>query len=168
MEKPCKDLVKLAKQGDRQAFGELYSLYSTELYKYACYILGSSQLAQDAVQEAVCCAYAQISKLRNEDAFKSWLFKILSNTCKRIISTKKEYHLEDNEYICDFDRFDFEISIELAIAMEKLKPEERMVLILSSVYGYKSREISENLNCSASTVRSKLSRALKKLRYELE
>ncbi len=164
-----KALVGKACQGDAQAFGELYSMYSTELYKYACCILGSQQLAQDAVQEAVLCAFREISGLRNEDAFKFWLFKILSNVCKKQFSKKTEiYALGEDEDIPDTCYDGFELSTELRMAVETLDVEERTVLLLSSVNGYKSREIASALNCSAATVRSKLARTLKKLRNELD
>lgn len=164
-----KVLVRQACQGDAQAFGELYSLYAVELYKYACCITGSLQLAQDAVQEAVMHAFIGISDLRNEEAFKGWLFKILSNVCRRQVSKKTEiYAVGDANDMPDTGIYDIELSAQLRIALEGLDAEERMILLLSSVSGYKSREIASMLNCSASTVRSKLARTLKKLRLEFE
>ena len=169
MRQSDKILVKQACQGDTQAFGELYSMYAVELYKYACCVTGSTLLAQDAVQEAVMCAFAEISDLRNQEAFKGWLFKILSNVCLRQFSKKYEvYAVGDACDMPDTSIDDIEISTNLRIALEGLDTEERMVLLLSSVSGYKSREIASMLNCSASTVRSKLARTLKKLRLELE
>jgi len=169
MRQSDKALVRRACLGDTGAFGELYSIYAPELFKYACCVTGSQQLAQDAVQEAVMCAFAEISDLRNEDAFKGWLFKILSNVCKKQLSRKIElYAVGDAGDMPDEGTDDFELSAQLRIALEGLDAEERMVLLLSSVNGYKSREIALMLNCSASTVRSKLARTLKKLRLELE
>ena len=78
-----RDLVAAAKKGDKQAFGQLYAEIYTDLYKFAYYILKDEEDAKDAVSDAVMDAYAGISRLRSEDAFKSWMFQILSVKCKR-------------------------------------------------------------------------------------
>ena len=46
-------LVTTAKNGDADAFGELYALYARDLYRFALYYTGSPTLAQDAVGDAV-------------------------------------------------------------------------------------------------------------------
>ena len=45
--------------------------------------------AEDAVQ-ALLAAYKALPNIRKESAFKSWLFKILSNTCKKMLIKRKE------------------------------------------------------------------------------
>ena len=72
-------LAAKAVRGDSNAFGELYSLFSSEMYRYALYHLGSEEAARDAVQETALQAFRSIVKLRNEAAAKSWLFGILCN-----------------------------------------------------------------------------------------
>ena len=76
-------LVALARDGDADAFGELYSIYSKEMYCYACSMVGNPDLAQDAVQDAVMAAFKEIKTLRNADSFKGWLFRILNSACRR-------------------------------------------------------------------------------------
>ena len=77
------NLVLVAKKGDKDAFAQLYQHIYKDLYKFAYYVLKNDQDAQDAVSDAVMDAYAGISKLKNADAFRSWMFKILSAKCKR-------------------------------------------------------------------------------------
>jgi len=166
-------LVKRACDGDTEAFGELYEIYSKDLYRYACYVLGSGQLAQDAVQDAVCAAFIQISSLRNRDAFKAWLFKILSNVCNRHISEKVRQRgtvpFDDNlEQTLESPPSTIETQLELEEILMTLTSDEREIVLLSVMEGYKSNEISEILGCPAGTVRSKLSRSLKRMREELE
>ena len=168
------ELVALAQSGSAEAFGELYELYYKEMYRYACCITGSEDLAQDAISDAVLSAFRQIKSLKNPEVFKGWLFKILCASCKRQYNENR--HKTSLVYIDDGDTdfadpagFDgVEISVDLKKAIAQLSKEEQEIVLLSVVSNYKSHEISEILGITASTVRSKLNRALKKLRKTLE
>lgn len=168
------DLVASAKAGSSEAFGELYELYYKEMYCYACYVTGSEQLAQDAVSDAVLSAFRQIKSLKNEKAFKGWIFKILCASCKRHYTESQKS--KDLVYIDDEDgaftepsNFEnIELSVELKSALERLNTEEKEIVLLSVLGNYRSHEIADILGCPSSTVRSKLKRSLKKLRVLLE
>ena len=84
----CKQLAYEARQGSKEAFAQLYQAVYQDLYRFALYVLKNPEDAQDAVAEPVADAYAEITKLRDSEAFKGWIFKILSNKCKRKL---KEY-----------------------------------------------------------------------------
>ena len=71
-------LVEGAKKGDGECFSQLYELVQDDLYKYALYALGNAHDAEDVVAETFLEAFRGISKLREADAFKGWIFKILS------------------------------------------------------------------------------------------
>ena len=60
-----------------------------------------------------------------------------------------------------------ELSVELRRALDSLSREEREIVLLSVLHGYKSHEIAEMLEISPSTVRSKLKRSLAKLQNQL-
>ncbi len=168
------ELVTMAKDGDAEAFGELYELYYKEMYCYACYITGSETLAQDAVSDAVLSAFRQIKSLKKAEAFKGWLFKILCAACKRYYTEnqkKKDLVYLDDENGGHSEPASFEsieLSFELKRALEALSREEREIVLLSVLGSYKSHEIAEMLDYPPSTVRSKLKRALKKLRTALD
>ena len=78
-------LVEGAKKGDSECFSQLYELVQDDLYKYALYALGNAHDAEDVVAETFLEAFRGISKLREADAFKGWIFKILSIRIKRRI-----------------------------------------------------------------------------------
>lgn len=168
------ELVTLAKGGSTEAFGELYEIYYKEMYCYACYVTGSEVLAQDAVSDAVLSAFRQIGSLKNAKAFKGWLFKILCAACKRYYTDnekKKDLVYLDDENAVYAEPADFEsleLSVELKKALETLSHQEREIVVLSVLGNYKSHEIAQMLDCPSSTVRSKLKRALKKLRTALD
>lgn len=169
MAKPDIRLVERAKAGDADAFGQLYAQSAQDLYRFAYYYLGSREEAEDAVQDAVCAAFQGVGSLRSPAAFHAWMFSILANTCKHHIAAVKERRLttplEEARNLGES-----ECSEELALAMEvreaiyALGDEERSILLLSVVGGYKSHEIAKALSCPPGTVRSKLSRSLAKLR----
>lgn len=167
------ELVTRAKEGSAEAFGELYELYYKEMYCYACYVTGSEILAQDAVSDAVLSAFKQIKSLKNEKAFKGWIFKILCATCKRYYTEnqkrKSVAYLDDDEggFAEPASLDNMELSLELKSALGKLSEEEREIVLLSVMGNYKSHEIADILDLTPSTVRSKLKRSLAKLKIAL-
>ena len=78
------ELVRAAKHGDADAFASLYQEIYEDLYRFAVFILQNPADAQDAVSEAVVDAFASVRRLRREEAFRSWMFRILSAKCKRL------------------------------------------------------------------------------------
>lgn len=165
------ELLVAAVNGNKQAFCSLYTLYKDKLYRYAYYRLNSKEDAEDAVQDCVLCAYRQISSLKNEKAFESWIFKILSACCneklKHIINAKNSVDFEQAELFLNSDNNAVE-KTELCEALETLSEEEKEIVLLSCVAGFKSREIASFMDMTAGSVRSKLSRSLKKMRTFLE
>lgn len=160
------NLVLRSQQGDTQAFGELYEMFSKDMYRFAWYYTGERYLAEEAVSEAALSAFENIPSLKKAESFKPWLFKILYNECKRqqknkIISVSFcESTDEEKEYITG----DADEAIALKNALKKLSDEEREILILYYSCGYSSKEISSITGIRASTLRSKISRATEKLR----
>lgn len=165
MEENFKILVKKARQGDRHSFSLLYSKIYKDLYRYAFYALKNKEDAEDAVSEAVIDAYRSIGRLKNEDCFRSWFFKILSFKCKRRL---KQYATEKTDELTESPvSEDLDIRLDLHLAMNLLDGDERMIIGLKVFGGYNSDEISKALKINRSTVRSKYSRALKKLQTAL-
>ena len=68
---------------DGDTFAKMYQSVYQDLYRFALCILRDGQEAEDAVSEAVLAGYENIGKLRKEEAFKSWMFTILANQCKK-------------------------------------------------------------------------------------
>ncbi|MBR4727741.1 MAG: RNA polymerase sigma factor [Clostridia bacterium] len=172
MDAQITELVALAQRGDADAFGRLYSFYYKEMYAYARYMVGNDDRAQDAVSDAVLSAFKQIGGLKKADAFKSWMFRILSASCKRQYTQARGsaavVSLDDPETdytvgVVD----DAALSVELRMALAGLANDEREIILLHVFGGYKSHEIASILGLLPATVRSKQARAFKKLRIAL-
>lgn len=170
---PERDLIRRARRGDAKAFARLYSEIYRDLYRFALCMLRHPQEAEDAVSEAVIAAYENISSLRKESSFKSWIFTILNNECRRALMKRgRERKITD-----DADTYpgtaaagaepDYAQREDIRRALELLDEEERMIVAFSVFGGYRSEEIAEMLNKNASSVRSRKRRALEKMRVSL-
>lgn len=159
-------LIELSKKGDAHAFSQLYSMYSNELYRYALYITGNTQDAEDAVQEAVISAWRSVHNLKENDKFKLWLFKILTNKCKTLLIRNNKSHdalpIDEYDFIGADD--DFTVSTELKSALQSLTPPDGQIIMLSIIGGFKSDELAQIYNMKPSTIRSRQKRGLEKLK----
>jgi RNA polymerase sigma-70 factor (ECF subfamily) len=162
-------LVKAARRGDAEAFAELYGKIYGDMYRFALYTLRNTADAEDVVSEAVTDAYATIRKLRTEEAFKSWIFRILTNKCTDKLReySKKTFELDEEVMNLHAEAGPEEGAVVRKIFFE-LSEEERLIIGMHLFCGYKSREIAEILHMNENTVRSKESRGLKKMAIELE
>lgn len=158
-------LIHKAKRGDIKAFSELYAQLYQELYKFALYTMKHSQDAEDVVSETVIAAYENIKKLKKEESFRSWIFTILMNQCKRHFKQNSETEELKDEITAE--EVSQEENYDLLQAFQMLDGEERMILSCSILEGYSSEEIGYMLAMNPATVRSKKSRALEKLRKNL-
>lgn len=116
--------------------------------------------------ETVLKAFEKFSSLKNEECFRSWIFKILVNQCnshfrKSIIRKNNPLEKEPSFHPILEDRV---IAGDL---MSVLSAEERKIVALAVFGGYKGEEIARILGKNHSTIRSKYRRALKKLEQEI-
>ncbi len=161
-------LIKQAKSGDTDAFARLYETIYQDLYRFALYTLKNPDEAEDVVSETVIDAFSQIRRLRRAESFKSWIFKILSNKCKKRFLSK-DVSLE--EILWDFPENTCKNLERDTIIREEffmLSDEERFIISMHLFAGYKSREIAKILHKNEKTIRSKESRALKKMAANLQ
>lgn len=155
---------------DEDMFVQMYEGVYRELFRYAFCVLGHHQDAEDAVSEAVTSAYANIRKLRKPEAFKSWIFTILANICrKRRKSMTREVHSQEETawQVLSSREVDHAEALDVRRAFGILSEDEKEIIGLSVFGGYSSREIGHMLGQNANTVRSRRSRALKKLEVML-
>lgn len=166
------ELVKKAQKGDSDAFCELYNLYKNRLYKYAYYRLSNTNDAEDAVMDCVLSAYSQIHKLKKADAFPSWIFKILHSSCIKYIDlqakSRANSDFEDMKNDVSLSDSQSDLSLDLKNALSLLNNDEKDIVLLCAVAGFTSKECSKIIGLKPSSVRSKLSRSLAKMRNYLE
>lgn len=148
----------------KKKFSEMYETVYRDLYRYALCLMKDSHEAEDAVSEAVVAAYENIHKLKKEEAFRSWIFTILTNKCKkRMKKALKESPGREEELPEQSEVPNYDLSIDVKKAFFVLSEEEQIVVGLSVFGGYCSQEIGEMMKLNPNTVRSKRSRALRKM-----
>ena len=170
-------LIESAKAGNAEAFGELYGFFKQDLFAIAYYYTGRTSDAEDAVQDAALDAFKQIGSIRESSSFKQWIIAILVAKCKK---KRKDYVKENKNVPIDefyirndivkqqWDETMVDDCISINLALNRLKPEERMIVVLSTVLGYSSQEIGSAMKKSSGTIRSKQSRALSKMKEYMQ
>ena len=85
--------LALARQGDSQKFSELTEHYRRELQVHCYRILGSLHEAEDMVQETMLKAWKRLDTYEGRASFRSWLYKIATNSCLDFLDQKKSRRL---------------------------------------------------------------------------
>jgi RNA polymerase sigma-70 factor (ECF subfamily) len=172
-------LIQDAKKGDVNAFNHLVLTYQQLAYNVAYRIMGDPQLAEDRTQEAFISAYQNLNQFRG-GSFKSWLLRIVTNSCydelrryKRRPQSSLEEMTDDSES-WDFLQNDddtpeqFQQRVEMVKAIEHclqaLPDEQRIVAVLCDVEGFDYQEIAQITKNALGTVKSRISRARARLR----
>lgn len=148
-------------------FMEQYEKVYKDLYRLAYYYLGDVHEAEDAVMDTVLAAFEGYGRLRNQDAFRSWIFKILVNQCKRRMRRFYEKPEELTEDSCIHEP-DYTDKTYIYTLLQSLSEEERLIVSLIVFGGYKGEEVASVLKKKHSTIRSKYRRAMDKLKKQIE
>lgn len=161
------ELVRAAKNGDAGAFAELYKEIYRDLYRFAYYMLKHTEDAKDAVSDAVMDAWAAVGTLKKEESFKGWMFTILSNKCRAKLREYVNRPKVLTEAFADTLKSPEGVTppehLQLREEFLRLPETDRLIIGLHLFAGYKTKEIAEVLHMNANTVRSRESRALKRL-----
>ena len=157
--------------GDSSALAALYEETSPAVYGFALSILKNRQDAEDVLQECFISAYGGAGGYSSHGKPMAWLLTIARNLCMQKLRERKrtsDIPEEDWErYLESLERVTPEDKIVLEQCMKLLTDEERQIVVLHAVGGFKHREIAELTELPLPTVLSKYSRAIKKLRKHL-
>lgn len=157
------DLVSKSKIGDGEAFSTLIKAYEKDLYRVAIAILKNDDDALDCIQDTILKAYESIGKLKKEEYFKTWLIKILINSCNTLINKRKRVIPIKEAFKEDGYRDNTE-KIEINEFVDKLEEELRVLVILYYFEDLSVKDISKYLKIPEGTIKSRLSRAREKLK----
>lgn len=173
------DAIRNAQKGNLAAFNQLVMAHQGTAYNVAFRLMGQTDSAADATQEAFIKAFKSIKQYRG-GSFKSWLLRIVSNTCYDQLRYDKRRPvdpLEPEDADADYAphliepserpeeiAMRHELNDMLQQAIQQLPLEQRLILVLSDVEGLNYQEIAETAELSLGTVKSRLSRARTRLR----
>ncbi|MDD6645481.1 MAG: sigma-70 family RNA polymerase sigma factor [Oscillospiraceae bacterium] len=138
------------------------------LYKVSMSMLRNEKDCEDAVQTAILTAYEKLNTLKNEEYFKTWIVRILINTCnKHLNSRKKIVDIQDYQNTTQTSNFSPE-ELEVRLAVEKLPLKIRQVVVLYYTEGFSVKDIKDILKIPEGTVKSRLSKGRELLKIELD
>ncbi len=176
-----KQIVELAKQGDKTALSKLVSTYSERIYNLALRIMRNREDAEDILQETFITVIEKLHSFDGRSSFFTWIYRIATNASLMRLRKKKlvfqqisddpdfQESVESRVFI-DWSQdpslnvFDKETKQKLDLAINKLSDIYRSVFILRDLEGLSIKETSAILNISEENVKIRLRRARQFLR----
>ena len=149
----------------KEQFAAVVTESAAVMYRVSKSILKLDCDCEDAVQEAIACAFSKLYTLKKDDFAKTWLMRILINECYGILRRRRREAYSD---VITEEEAQSEDYSELYRALSELPEDYRVTIVLYYIEGYSVAETAEILKTSEGTVKSRLSRGRQKLRKFLE
>ena len=173
------ELIARIQGGEKEAYGELVRQYMQPAYYSALALVGSHDEAMDCSQAAFIRAYGAIRRFERGRSFFTWYYRILRNLClnrlrdraaqavpfSRALQVQEVASTEDDPAASTERAM---LRDEVRRAMDRLRPEEREIIVMRDFDGRSYAEIAELLECPQGTVMSRLYYARKHLKDLLE
>jgi len=176
---PEAEAIRLAQQGNAEAFERLYQLHNRRVYSLCLRMVSNTAEAEDLTQEAFLQLFRKIATFRGESAFSTWLHRLAVNVVlmrlrkkTAIVSSLDEITEPDEESSGprrDFGGPDLRLAgsidrMNLQRAIEQLPAGYKSVFVLHDMQGYEHNEIAEIMGCSIGNSKSQLHKARMRLR----
>lgn len=172
------ELVARAKNGDVNAYETLVHRYQELAFRVAYQVTQNAADAEDAAQEAFVNAYYALPRFRTGAPFRPWLLRIVANEARnRRTAAGRRNALAERAHavqtsgetaLSPEDAADANETRSAVIAsMQRLSADDRLILAYRLFFDLSEAEMAVALDCPKGTVKSRLSRALARLRAEL-
>lgn len=171
-------LVTLVRTGDVEALDALSRCFGARMLAVGRSRCRSEAEAHDAVQDAYESAGRNLDTFRGDGSLEGWLVRMVSNACSRMRRGRKndpQRHVDvegrtlvATEPAPDEAALNGEVLSAVGEALLALDPRDRALVLLADAEGWKAPEIAEATGMTAGGVRTRLSRARRRLRTELE
>jgi RNA polymerase sigma-70 factor (ECF subfamily) len=166
-------LICRCQAGDERAFEEMVATYSPRLRYYLLKHVGKAEAVDDLLQEVWLDVYRGIVRLRQPEAFRSWIYRIARDRTGRLLrKAQTPCQLADEAKVAAADVEDGAFSAEDArtvhTALDRLSPLHREVLLLRFIEDLSYDDIAQVTGCNPGTVKSRIHHAKRLLRQETE
>lgn len=157
-------LARRAKEGDKEAFVSLMESCKPSLLGVARSILRNEEDVADAMQDTVLKAFRSIGGLKKPGNCKTWLTRILINSCYEVLRGKKTVPLEEflpeNAALFQKDPAgQWDASLDVRKTLDELVPGDRLILTLFYVEDFSQKQIGQALDITENAVKQRLARA---------
>ncbi|HZS00470.1 MAG TPA: sigma-70 family RNA polymerase sigma factor [Chloroflexota bacterium] len=167
-------LVRAAQGGDLAAYEALVRRYEQVAFRVAYLVLRDAAEAEDAAQEAFVRAYRALGRFRADEPFRPWLLRIVANQAisgrraaerRGALATRYEREARDDPQPSpESVALGHERRDAVLRGLAQLSADDRMVLHLRYFLDLGEAEVADALGCARGTVKSRLHRALGRLR----
>lgn len=179
---PEAQVIESAQRGDASAFERIYRRHSPRVFAVCLRIVGNIAAAEDLTQEAFLLVLRKIRSFRGDSAFSTWLHRIAVNLSlmrlRRHPARETSLDIpgdpggESARLSAPFSSADPRLSssldrLHLERALARLRPSQKLVVVLHDIQGYKHSEIASMLDWSVGNSKSHLHRARTRLRQLL-
>ena len=171
-------LVQRAKRGDVEAYGEIVIRYQALAQRTAFVILRDADAAQDAAQEGFVKAFRALARFREGAPMRPWLLRIVANEAiNRAKASSRHPQVELTAAAAEPDERGGSPEAQalarerremLVGALNEMKEEDRIVIAYRYFFDLSEVEMAEALGVARGTVKSRLSRAIARLRAAME
>lgn len=168
------DLVRRALDGDSAAFAALVDQHAPACLRFATRMLGNRDDAEDATQEAIVRAYRALAVYDGRATFRAWLFAILVNRCRSMLTTRarrERWFRTDEAAVASATvsaDLNAELRIELTRALATLPAEQREAFLLKHVEQLEYTEIAAVTGVGVSALKMRVQRACTRLKEVLQ
>ena len=171
-------LLKDLKSSNKQAFKTLFFNYHDTLFRFVCYRISDTDIADDITQETFLRVWNNRFSIEPKKSFFSYIARISTNLCldyfRHLKVRKKHQDLIPKYGESHYDNPETDTNLKILkqkiqkIANEKLPEKCRLIFILSRIENKTNTEIANLLNLSKRTVENQIYRALKILKVNLK
>jgi RNA polymerase sigma factor (sigma-70 family) len=167
--------ITAAATGDERAFAAIVDSHQADMERVCFVICGDIELAQEGVQLAWPIAWRRLGTLRDASSLRPWLVTVAANETRRLARRRRRravveiaVPVESIHEEGGLDPADHLSNLDLAWALERLDEVDRSIVAMRYLADMTSAEIGLAVGLSAAGVRTRLARALPRLRTELE
>jgi RNA polymerase sigma-70 factor (ECF subfamily) len=177
LEPTDEQIVAIVRAGSSALFETIYRRYYPRAFRLAFGVTGNREQADDLTQEIFLRVYRGLPSYNEQASFGTWFYRVALNHCWNHIRRERWRRFWVDSTEIDVQRsssargeeqvLQREIQGLVRDALQTLKPQARILLILKDLEGFSYQEIAERLECSQGSVASGVSRARKLLARKL-
>lgn len=156
-----------ARRGDMRACEKIYRAFHKPAFTLAARICNCREMARDVTQEAFITAFRNIRQYRGDAPFWAWMKRVVVNHAISALRKQPRHQtveLQDHMALCDGDQESMGRAMDLEQALGILSDEDRLVIWLHDVEGYKHKEIAQLAGRTESYSKTRLKRARDRLK----
>ena len=154
---------------DKNTFCKLIKLHEKSMYALAISVVKNDADAAEIISEAIFRAYENLHALKNIDAFKPWILRIVHNSAVDYIrKNSKSISIDEIEIAVEDKKNDIVTNISVRETVKSLKQPYRTVVMLYYYENLTVPQIAKITNSTAVAVKQRLSRARKQMREILK